>query len=107
MLSNKVHGHSEAFATKCNVQKTYVPTQWCRKIDGSQSRFPWYFLTPNLNWAKHNASNKHVEPHLGSSYASRSTSRSSLQGHHILVHGSFLCQALYAECNSLSVCAIQ
>ena len=50
---------------------------------------------------------KHVAPHLGSSYASRSTSNSSLQCHHILVHGSFLCQASFAEWNSLSICAIQ
>ena len=46
------------------------------------------------------------KPHLGFSYASRSTSRLLLQRHHFLVHGSFLCQALFAEWNSLSVCAI-
>ena len=32
------------------------------------------FLTPNLNCAKHNARNKHKEPYLEFSYASRSTS---------------------------------
>ena len=77
------------------VRKNYILTQWCRKIDGSQSRLPWHLLTPNLNCAKHNARSKHVEPHLESSYASRSTSRSSLQLRRILVHGSFLCQAPY------------
>ena len=107
-LRNNDHGHSEAFATaQYYVRKNYIPILWCRKIDGSQSRFPWYLLTPNLNCGKHNARSKHVEPHLRYSYASRSTSRSSLRRHDVLVHGSFLCQALSAEWNSLSVCAIQ
>ena len=76
-------------------------------FDGFQSRLPWHLSTQNLNCAKHNARSKHVEPHLRSFYASRSTSRSSLSRHHIFVHGSFLCQAPSAKCNSLLVRAIQ
>ena len=30
--------------------KNYMPVQWCRKIDKSQSRFPWHLLTPNLRF---------------------------------------------------------
>ena len=56
--------------------------------------FHWYLLTSNLNCAKHNARSKHVEPRLGSSYASRSTSRSLLQRPHILVRGSFYVKPL-------------
>ena len=51
-------------------------------------------------------SSKHVEPHLGS-YTNQSSSHSSLQRNHILVHGSFLCQASSAEWNLLLFCAIQ
>ena len=86
---------------------TYIPTQRCRRIYVSQPRLPWHLLTRNLNCAKHNARSKHVEPHFGSSYASRNASHSSLQRHHILVHESFSFQAPIAEWNSLLVCAIQ
>ena len=54
-----------------------------------------------------NTRSKNVEPHLGSSYAIWSTFRLSLQRHHVLVHGSFLCQAPSNEWNSFSVCAMQ
>ena len=77
------------------------------KFMGLSIRLPWHLLPPNLNCAKHNARSKHGEPHFGSSYASRSTSRSSLQRHYTFVHGSFLCQAPSAEWNSLTVRAIQ
>ena len=45
-------------------KKIYILTQWCRKIDWSQSWLPWQLLTPILNCAKHNARGKHVEPHM-------------------------------------------
>ena len=105
-LINNDHGHSEAFTTaQYYVRKNYIPTQWCRKIDGSQSQFPWHLLTPNLNCTKHNARSKHVEPHLGFSYASWSTSRSSLQRHHIPVHGRFLCQLNGIRCSLCNLIA--
>ena len=105
-LRNNNHGHSKAFATvQYYVRKNYIPTQWCRKIDGSQSRLPWHLLTPNLNCGKHNARSKHVEPHLGYSYASQSTFRSSLQRHHILVHGSFFMSSSFCSMKfAISLC---
>ena len=47
-----------------HVRKNYIMTQRCRKVDRSQSWFPWQLLRLILDYAKHNARSKHVEPHM-------------------------------------------